>query len=422
MTNPFATPLTPASADSPLPARAWLLVGMLWVVGCLNYLDRVMLITMRGSIKEAIPMTDAQFGLLTTLFLFVYGALSPIGGFLADRFSRSGIILISLFTWSVTTWLTAHATTFNGLLLTRALMGISEACYLPAAGALIADYHRNKTRSLANGIHLSGVMVGSALGGLGGWMAEQYDWTFAFKFFGIGGVLYTVVLMCFLRDRPRQVTEAGTENATGNRVRMWEAIRSLFSRWEFTVAMLFWGFLGIASWAFVGWMPTYLSETFNLPQGKAGLTTTLYIYSGSLVGMIVAGAWSDRWSRTNPQGRMWVGFIGLCVTAPAVLLVANSTVLGITIVALVVYGITRAFPDVNMMPIICQITDVRYRATGLGILNAFATFVGGATIYIGGALRDAHVDIKIVFQCGAGGLVLCMFLLYLIRPKTMPVE
>ena len=144
------------------------MVALLWLVACLNYLDRMILITMRSSIKEAIPMTDAQFGLLTTIFLVSYGLLSPLGGFVADRFSRSRIIIFSLFAWSATTWLTAHASTFGELLFYRALMGISEACYFPAAGALLMDYHRNTTRSLANGIHLSGVMVGSGLGGLGG--------------------------------------------------------------------------------------------------------------------------------------------------------------------------------------------------------------------------------------------------------------
>ena len=80
-----------------LPARAWLTVGLLWVVGCLNYLDRVMITTMRGSLKEAIPMTEAQFGLLTTVFLLVYAVLSPFAGFLADRFNRSRVIIVSLF-------------------------------------------------------------------------------------------------------------------------------------------------------------------------------------------------------------------------------------------------------------------------------------------------------------------------------------
>src|SRR5512133_994910 len=128
-----------------------------------------MITTMRGSILEALPMTEAQFGLLTSVFLWVYGLLSPFGGLLADRFSRSGVIIASLLSWSAITWLTGHSTTFGQLLFARALMGISEACYIPAALALIVDYHKGPTRSLATGVHLTGVMVGSALSGVGGW-------------------------------------------------------------------------------------------------------------------------------------------------------------------------------------------------------------------------------------------------------------
>lgn len=408
---------SPAPA-SPLPPRAWLVVGLLWLVGCLNYLDRVMLITMRTSVKAAIPMTDAQFGLLTTIFLIVYAALSPFGGYVADRWNHSRIIIFSLLTWSLTTWLTAHATTFHELLICRGVMGLSEACYLPAASALIANYHRTTTRSLANGIHLSGVMVGSGLGGLGGWIAESHSWTLAFQIFGGIGVVYAVILMLFLRDAPRETAATLTPqpSSTGN-VKLGEALRSLLGSRNFLLALLFWGLLGITSWAFAGWMPTYFGEHFNIGQGEAGLTSLICIYSGSLVGIVVAGAWADRWSRTRTEGRAFVGMIGLFVCVPSVLVISLTGSLGVAMVALVVYGTTRAFPDANMMPILCQITDARYRATALGLLNAFGTMAGGITIYIGGVLRDAHVNITTVFYGGAVGLALCAGLLWIIRPR-----
>ena len=95
-------------------------------------------------------MSDAQFGLLTSVFLWVYGLFSPLAGFLADRFSRSRVIFISLLLWSTVTWLTGYSTTFGQLLASRVLMGITEACYIPASLALIVDYHRGTTRSFGN--------------------------------------------------------------------------------------------------------------------------------------------------------------------------------------------------------------------------------------------------------------------------------
>ena len=229
------------STPTPLHSRAWLVVGLLWLVGCLNYLDRVMITTMRGSVLEAIPMTDAQFGLLTSVFLWVYAALSPFAGFLADRFSRSRVIIISLFAWSAITWLTAHATTFGELLATRALMGISEACYIPAALALISDYHRTTTRSLAVGVHMTGIMVGSGLGGLGGWIAERHGWNHAFLIFGIAGVVYAVLVACLLRDLPREANaEAPAAGAAKTEVRLGEALSSLLRKRAFLFALGYW--------------------------------------------------------------------------------------------------------------------------------------------------------------------------------------
>lgn len=406
----------------PLPPRAWLAVGLLWFVACLNYLDRLILITMRTSIKASITMTDAEFGLLTTVFLVTYGLLSPLGGFFADKFNRSHVIIFSLFAWSAVTWLTAHATSLSELIVYRSLMGISEACYFPAAAGLLMDYHRSATRSLANGIHLSGVMVGSALGGLGGWIADQHDWKYVFQFFGIIGVIYAAVLLVLLRDRPADPVQPGAPVVAPPRVKLGEALASLFSQRSFVLALIFWGLLGVASWAIAGWLPTYLHEQFAMSQGRAGLTALGYIYSSSLIGMVVGGLWGDRLSLRSSRGRVWVGVIGCLVAVPGVLLLANMPVLGLVLAGMIIYGFTRPFPDANMTPIMAQIVDRRYLSTAIGVINTFAVMAGGVTIYAGGALRDAHVNVSNVFNFGAGVLVLCALLMWLISPKDHPAN
>lgn len=409
------------SADN-LMRRAWLMVGLLWFVAFLNYLDRMILITMRSSIKETIPMTDAQFGLLTTIFLLTYGVLSPFGGFIADKFNRSRIIIFSLFAWSATTWLTAHATTFHELLFYRALMGISEAAYFPAAGALLMDYHRNQTRSLANGIHLSGVMVGSGLGGLGGWIADRHDWTFVFELFGLIGIVYAGVLFFLLKDRPKEVAAPGEPVVALPVLQLGQTLVNLFSRPAFLLALIFWGLLGVASWSFSGWLPAYLQEQFHMTQGRAGLTALGYIYSASLIGMVAGGFFADRWTQTNPRGRIYVGVIGVLVAIPGVLLVGNSGTLPLVLLGMVIYGFTRPFPDASMTPLLCQIVDRRHLGTGVGVLNMFAVMVGGASIYIGGVVRDAQISITTMFNFGALGLLICAVLLWAIKPRPVPSE
>lgn len=404
------------SGGAATPLRAWMVVALLWFVGFLNYLDRVMITTMRQSIVDAIPMSDAQFGLLTTVFLLVYGGLSPLAGYLADRFNRSHVIVTSLVAWSAITWLTAHATTYGQLLTTRALMGISEACYIPAALALIADYHGVRTRSLANGVHLSGVMVGAGLGGVGGMIAESHGWAQAFAWFGQLGVVLAVVTAVFLRDQRAGAAGTAAGAPARENVRLGEALRSLGSSRAFLLALGYWGLLGMSVWSVVGWMPTYLKEHFSLGQGVAGISATGYYQGASIVGILFGGWWADRWSRTRPDAPVLVPLIGMGVAAPAILLAASTGLLPLALGGLMVFGLTKSFADANMMPILTLVADQRYRATGYGILNLCACVVGGITIYAGGALRDARIDVGNVFRFGAASIVVCAVLLYYVRP------
>lgn len=407
----------PASISS---LRAWGTVALLWFVGLLNYLDRVTITTMHGSLTEAIPMTEAQFGLLTTAFLVVYGALSPFAGYLADRFSRARVIVVSLFAWSLITWLTAHAKTFEQLLATRALMGISEACYIPAALAMIADFHRGPTRSLATGINVTGILVGSGLGGLGGWLAERHGWAYPFSLFGLVGIGYAVVVALLLRDAPRQGDEVGDSTVhVAPKVRLAEALISLLGRKSFLLALAFWGLLGLSAWGVVGWMPTYLKERFQLSQGEAGLSATGYLQAAALVGVLLGGVWADRWSRTHQRGRIFVPVIGLCFAAPWILLAGSTDVLPFAIAGLILYGLASAFADANMMPILCMVADRRYRATGYGLLNCCACLAGGLTIYIGGLLRDHEINVSVIFKLAAIGLVGCAALMFFVKPHPM---
>lgn len=411
-----STPTTVKRTIAKLPKGAWLVVGLLCVVGSLNYLDRMMITTMRSSIREAIPMTDAQFGLLTSVFLWIYGLLSPVAGFFADRFSRSRVIIISLFVWSAVTWLTAHATTFNELLATRALMGISEACYIPAAFALVTDYHRGPTRSLATGLHLAGIMVGQSLGFVGGWLAETHNWSFAFSVFGIFGIAYAVILLFTLKDAPQQVSTVIVEEEK-KKVNFWEAMKGLFSNKNFILLFSFYGLLGIVGWLIAGWLPTYYKEEFNLSQTLAGLYATGYLHPATLAGAIFGGFLADRWSRTNPRARIILPVIGLCIAVPCVFIAGTTGILVLVIICFMMYGITRVWSDVNMMPIICMIADKRYRATALGVLNMFACIVGGIGLYAGGMLRDANVNLSNIFRTAAIIMLVCAVILYMIKPK-----
>lgn len=413
--------LAVASIHYELPKGAWLVVMLLAVVGCLNYLDRTIITTMRESIVHAIPMSDGQFGLLTSVFLWVYGLISPFAGFLADRFGCSRVIIASLFLWSIVTWLTAYATSFEELLGTRILMGLSEACYIPAALALIVDYHRGSSRSTAVGVHMIGIMVGSGLGFLGGWVAERHHWNTIFVYLGIFGVIYSILLALLLRDRPKNSPWESSQQAVNN-ISFLSAIGYLFRLRSFILILSCWVLVSISSWLLVGWLPTYFQEHFNLSQGMAGIYATTYFFAAAILGLLLGGYWADRWSHSNPRARILVPAIGLCIASPGIFMASYTDILPVAIVCFMLYSFTKSFMDTNMMPILCLVVHPRYRATGYGILNLMACIVGGIGLYAGGALRDLNTNLSAIYKFAALIMIISIVILFCVKPKYIKPE
>ena len=181
----------------------WVVVGLLWIVALLNYMDRQMLSTMKSAMMiDIAELQKAEhFGNLMAVFLIIYGFMSPLSGIIADRVNRKWLIVGSLFVWSGVTYGMGMAHTFDQIYWLRAIMGFSEALYIPAALSLIADYHTGKTRSLAIGIHMTGLYMGQAIGGFGATVAVAFSWDEAFHWFGNIGVVYSAMLVFFLFEK-----------------------------------------------------------------------------------------------------------------------------------------------------------------------------------------------------------------------------
>ncbi len=396
---------------------AWLLVALLWVVAFLNYFDRILITSMRDPIVADFGLTDAQFGLLTSVFLWSYGFVSPFGGYLADKYSRKTVIVLSVAIWSLVTLWTGYATSFPEMLATRLLMGVSEACYIPAALALITDYHTGKTRSLATGLHMCGLYTGLALGGLGGFIAEYWGWRYGFHVFGIFGIAYAILLLYLVRDKPQEHTMDDAVSIEQSRYSIKEVLSSLFRLPSFYIILIFFAVLGMANWLVNGWLPTFLKDQFNLDLGTAGISATGYIQIGSFIGVILGGIIADRWVQRNPKGRLNVMIIGFCIGAPFLFLMASTSVFALAILAMAIFGLARGFNDANLMPMLRQVVDQRYIATAYGFLNFLSTIVGGLMVYVGGALKDANVSLSITYQVIAVVLLFVSLTLSFVRIK-----
>lgn len=404
--------LPPAS----LPRFAWLTVALLWVVGLLNYVDRLVITAMHDPIVAAVPMTEARFGLLTSIFLWVYAVASPACGFLGDRVSRKLVLLASVVVWSSVTLAIGHAHTYTQLFWLRALMGISEACYLPTALALIADYHRGLTRSFAMALHGTGIYTGAALGGSGGYLANAVGWRTGFLLLGVIGVAYALVLVVALKDAPPMENE--TSAAPTTPVRPGAAARELFGARSFWLLLGISSLIGIADWTVYGWLPVYLHERYALETGQAGLTATGVLQATSFAGILIGGVWADCWSRTRPKARMLVPAIGYLIGAPGLFMLAVSPALLPALTGLTCYGMARGLFDANRMPVVRQLVNERYSATAFGFTNFVSCITGGFMTFAGGRLRDAGVSLSIAYLTCAGAILLTAALCFRLEPQA----
>lgn len=390
----------------------WLLVALLWVVAVLNYIDRQAIFSVFPLLEAELKVPAVQLGLLTTVFAWVYGLVSPVAGYVADRFGRARMILLSLLVWSAVTWLTGHVRNMGELLGSRALMGISEACYIPAALGLIADYHYSRSRSLATGLHQSGLYIGVVIGGAGGgWLGQNFGWRFAFTLLGAVGIAYFIILKMMLRrtDASKERPQTSPIGAT---------IGELLHLPGFLPLAVVFSTVALANWIAYTWLPLYLYETFGMSLAAAGFSATFYMQIGSFVGILVGGWLADFWAARSPRGRLSTQMTGILLMAPFLFFVGFVRGQFLLLAALFIFGLGRGLYDCNTMPTLCDIAKPEIRSTGYGIFNLMSCLAGGAATAAAGYLKAA-IGLGGSFEITAALLLLSCVLLFKVRTPRL---
>lgn len=403
----------------------WLVVALLWVVALLNYMDRQMLSTMQDAMKfDIVELQKAEaFGALMAVFLWIYGIVSPFAGVVADRVSRKKLVVGSLFVWSAVTYLMGYASDFTQLYWLRALMGVSEALYIPSALSLIADWHEGKSRSLAIGIHMTGLYVGQAVGGFGATIAATFSWHSTFYWFGIIGIAYSVVLALLLHDKPKAAVAASPNPATlMKKESLWRGLSVVLSTWAFWVILIYFAVPSLPGWATKNWLPTLFADNLGLEMAQAGPMSTITIAASSFVGVLLGGVMSDKWVLRNIRGRIYTSAIGLGMTIPALVLLGFGHSVVAVVGAGMLFGIGFGMFDANNMPILCQIISAKYRATAYGVMNMVGVFAGAAVTHLLGKWTDGG-NLGMGFAV-LGGIVIVALVLQLacLRPTSDNVE
>lgn len=364
-------------------AYPWIVVGLLWIVALLNYMDRQMLSTMRDAMQIDISELESavNFGRLMAIFLWIYGLVSPFAGAIADRISRKWLIIASLGVWSAVTTLMSFCTNYNEIFWLRALMGVSEALYIPAALSLIADYHTGKSRSFAIGIHMTGLYLGQAVGGFGATLAAAFSWQQTFNWFGIIGVAYAVLLMVLLYEK-RDVAQENISAAPEQKIPVLKGFGMIFSNMAFWVILFFFASTSLPGWATKNWLPTLFADSLNTPMSQAGPISTITIALSSFLGILAGGPLSDKWVKRNVKGRVYTSAIGLAMMIPALILLGLGKGMFAAVAAGLFFGIGYGMFDTNNMPILCQFVPSKLRATAYGIMNMTGVMMGAVCTQI----------------------------------------
>lgn len=408
----------------------WLVVLLLSGVAFLNYMDRQMLSTMRFAMSEDIIEVATSYtgpwgwGALMAAFMWIYGLMSPVSGAIADRLNRKKLIVGSLFVWSAVTFLMGYVDTYTELYILRAVMGFSEALYIPAALSLIADIHSGKTRSMAIGIHMTGLYLGQIAGGFGSIFSSLLNWHTVFLVCGLVGMIYSVVLILLISDPGREKKTGETTPVAGPSVI--KSIMLVLSNMAFWAVLFVFTTLSMPGWATKNWLPELLanviSNNWGIEVGEAmnyaGPIAVISLAGASFVGAMIGGRLSDKWVQKNVRGRVYTSSIGLALIVPSLVFMGLGDSLLAVILAILCFGIGYGFFDTNNMPILCQFIPSRQRATAYGFINmsgvlggaAITTWLGSLSLGQGFALLGGVTVLSLLIQIIA------------LRPKTVNME
>ena len=362
----------------------WLLVGFMWIALLLNYSDRQVVFSIFPILKADLGFTDTQLGLTASMFLWVYALCSPIAGQAGDWFSKRALVVLSLILWSVVTSATGFSSAPLMLLGCRAMIGVTQSLFFPAAVALIANAHGPKTRSRAISVFDTAQLAGVVLGGwYGGYMAQHFHWRIAFYSLGLAGVLYAAPYFGFLRTVSEEAQVETKES--GSRL----AVLALIKVPTYRLLVVTASALIFVLWLQYTWLPTFLYDKFALSLADAGFTATAYLQSGTTLGLLSGGVIADLLYRRTPAARFWLVSAGLLSAAPCLHFVGNSDSLLLTKMAAHGLGLSAGLFIANVAAASFDVVPADTRASAVGFLNLIGALISGFGALLGGLWKQS---------------------------------
>jgi MFS transporter, Spinster family, sphingosine-1-phosphate transporter len=380
----------------------WKLLALLWFTYFLNYVDRQVIFSMLPAVRGEIPMSNFELGWVGSLFIWCYSLASPLGGRLADRYGAGPMVVASLLLFSGATLVTGISHSGGVLLAGRAILGVTESFYFPAAVSLLGSLHASAVRSRVISLHGSAQFAGAAMGGwFGGWMAERFGWRSSFLCLAVAGVVWAaVVTPALLLGRRQKAADSAPDSGR------WGDL--LDSRYAALLAAFF--ALCAILWMLYAWLPLYLHEKFNLSLSESGLQATIFLQSGSLAGILAGGVAGDWMSRRFGAGRLMLAAGGLLAASPFAVWILAAPELWLASMAAVCFGWFAGLMMANNVAAAYDLVAGRSYGLAAGVLTLVGGLAGGISILFAGAWKDSF-GIEFLMRWAAGAAALSAILL-----------
>lgn len=289
-----------ATQTPPADKSRILVLALLFVVYTFNFIDRQIIGILAVPIQEELGVSDSQMGLLGGLaFALFYTGLGIPIAYLADRWSRTWIMTISLTLWSAFTALSGMATNYTQLFLTRMGVGVGEAGGVAPAYSLISDYFPPKERARALAVYSFGIPIGSAAGiALGGIVASLVDWRVAFLVVGLAGVLIAPIFRLFVKEPPRGRYDVKRE-ADAPRAKFVESLAVVAKKPSFWLLSFGASCSSIMGYGSFFWIPSFLRRSYDFDLQQAAFFYSAILLLGGVIGVWLGGMLGDKLGGKN---------------------------------------------------------------------------------------------------------------------------
>lgn len=390
-------------ASNPIPLSSYQvrLLAVLALINFVNFADRQVVVPLLPLLRLQMNLSDAQLGSLQTWLLVVLAVASIPCGLLADRWSRTQIIAAGIAVWSLATIACGFASSFMLLLVARALIGVGEAAYAPAAQSMISDSFPYDRRAMSQSIFAAGMLLGGAAGlAFGGIMGEVHGWKYTFIVVGLVCFI-PGLLVLKLPEPPRRPRSE---------------VVPLFSllRVPAYLAMIVAGtMITFASVSLLTWGTDFAVNYKEFSLREAALSLSVVALLSLLLGVLAGGYLADRIQKKYPYGRILVIAAAFLFAAPFILLAIQSDEKWVFLTALFIGGFFMSWYHGPVTAVLCDLTPQRAHATSIGVYMFVTQLLGALGPQLVGKISDAS-DLQLGLQVAVAVMVFGSLLMFLV--------